>query len=127
MLPPHLFESGGGRGPALVQHVLGQVPVQRHEEGVAHVIQEVLVLGTALLVAVDEALDEPVQLGGKKMTLDEIIPAVLGLRGATCWTVLCVPANGVGGLSPTLGSPPGQDRPPPGLDGDGYVENNMHN
>lgn len=64
--PPHLFQSGRRCGPALVQHVLGQVPVQRHEEGVAHVIQEVLVLGTALLVAVDEALDEPVQLGGIK-------------------------------------------------------------
>lgn len=64
--PPHLFESGRGRRPALVQHVLGQVPVQRHEEGVAHVIQEVLVLGTALLVAVDEALDEPTGRGGMK-------------------------------------------------------------
>lgn len=59
---PHLFESGRGHRPALVQHVLRQVPVQRHEEGVAHIVQEVLVLGTALLVAVDEALDEPVQL-----------------------------------------------------------------
>lgn len=62
--PPHLFESSRGRRPALVQHVLGQVPVQRHEERVAHVIEEVLVLGTAVLVAVDEALDEPVQRGG---------------------------------------------------------------
>lgn len=64
--PSHLFESCRGRRPALVQHVLGQVPVQRHEEGVAHVVQEVLVLRAALLVAVDEALDEPAQLGGIK-------------------------------------------------------------
>lgn len=33
--------------------------MQLHEEGVANIIQEILVLWTALLVAVDEALDEP--------------------------------------------------------------------
>lgn len=55
----HLSESSGRRRPALVQDVLGQIPAQRHEEGVAHVIQEILVLRTALLVAVDEAFDEP--------------------------------------------------------------------
>lgn len=56
---PHLSESSRRRRPALVQHVLGQVPAQRHEEGVAHIIQEILVLRAALLVAVDEAFDEP--------------------------------------------------------------------
>lgn len=61
------------------------------------------------------------------MTLNEIIPAVLGLRVATCWTLLCVPANGVRSLSPALGSPPGQDPSPPSLDGDGCKENYMYN
>lgn len=55
----HLSESSGRCRPALVQDVLGQVPAQCHEEGVAHVIQEILILRTALLVAVDEAFDEP--------------------------------------------------------------------
>lgn len=59
VLCPHLSESSRRCRPALVQDVLGQVPAQRHEEGVAHVIQEVLVLWTALPVAVDEAFDEP--------------------------------------------------------------------
>lgn len=55
----HLGESCWWSGPGLVQDILGQVPAQCHEERVAHVIQEILVLRTALLVAVDEALDEP--------------------------------------------------------------------
>lgn len=56
---PNLSESSRRIRPALVQDVLGQVPPQCHEEGVAHIIQEVLVLWTALPVAVDEAFDEP--------------------------------------------------------------------
>lgn len=58
-VPVYLSESSWRCRPALVQDVLGQVPVQVHEERVANVIQEILVLWTALLVAVDEALDEP--------------------------------------------------------------------
>lgn len=56
---PHLIKSRRRRRPALVQHVLGQIPLQLHEEGVADVIQEVFVLRAALPVAVNEAFDEP--------------------------------------------------------------------
>lgn len=62
---PHLGQSRGRRRPALVQHILGQVPVQLHEEGVAHVIQEVLILWAALPVSVGEAFDEPA--GGEEI------------------------------------------------------------
>lgn len=37
--------------------------MELHEEGVAHIIKEILILWTALLVTVDEAFDEPE--GGK--------------------------------------------------------------
>lgn len=62
--PSHLGEGRRRRRPALVQHVLGQVPAQVHEERVAHVVQEVLVLRAALSVAVDEPFDEPAEGGG---------------------------------------------------------------
>lgn len=38
-----------------------------------------------------------------------------------------LPADGVGGLSAALGSPPGQDASPPGLDGNGCRDKNMSN
>lgn len=54
-----LSESSWRSGPALVQDIFGQVLAEVHEERVAHIIQEILVLWTALLVTVDEAFDEP--------------------------------------------------------------------
>lgn len=45
--------------------------MQLHEEGVAHVVQEVLVLRTALLVAVDEAFDEPEEKKASDQTLQK--------------------------------------------------------
>lgn len=56
---PHLLQGRRRRRPALVQHILGQIPLQLHEEGVADVIQKVFVLRAALPVAVNEAFDEP--------------------------------------------------------------------
>lgn len=126
MFYPHLSESGRRRRPALVQDVLGQVPAQRHEEGVAHVIQEILVLRTALLVAVDETFDEPEDLNQRKLkalqnlsnhshfktTVSQCIVPPAGL--SLYW---CVPADGISSLSPALSPPPGQDPSPPRLDG----------
>lgn len=54
----YLSEARWGDGPALVQDTLGRVPNQRHQERETLMVQEVLILWTALIVAVDEALDE---------------------------------------------------------------------
>lgn len=70
VLYPYLSESSRRCRPAFIHDVLGQVPAQLHEEGVAHIIQEVLVLWTALLVTVDEAFDEPE--GGKRKVIKGI-------------------------------------------------------
>lgn len=54
------LNKGGRRcGPAFVQNVFGKVFPQIFEERVTHMIQEVLVLGTVLLMTVDEAFDKP--------------------------------------------------------------------
>lgn len=52
----HLDERGRRCRPAFVQNALGQVFPQVLEEGVAHVIMEILVLRAEFLMAVDEAL-----------------------------------------------------------------------
>ena len=71
-----LGESRRGRWPALVQDILGSVAVEVHQEGVADVIQEVLVLGTALLVAVDEAPDES---EGRRREINEYTKTTRGI------------------------------------------------
>lgn len=60
-----LHECGWWCGPALVQDIFGQVPVQTREEGVTHIIQEVLILRTAFFVAEDEPFDEPGESWGQ--------------------------------------------------------------
>jgi hypothetical protein len=50
--------------------------VEVHQEGVADVIQEVLVLGTALLVAVDEAPDES---EGRRREINEYTKTTRGI------------------------------------------------
>ena len=57
----YLCEGGGRGGPALVQHAAWEVPAQRLQEGAAHVVQEVVVVWAVLLVAVDEALNQPIR------------------------------------------------------------------
>lgn len=55
----YLGDERRGYGPALVQNTLGQVPTKLHQEGLADVVQEVLILWTAFVVTVDEAFYEP--------------------------------------------------------------------
>lgn len=67
-----LYLNEGGRRcrPGFVQNALGQVFTEVFEEGVAYMIQEVLVLRTVFLVTVDEAFDEPEgkgQMQGKEI------------------------------------------------------------
>ena len=57
----YLGEGGRRRGPGLVQDVAGEVPAQGLQEGAAHVVQEVVVVRTVVLVAVAEALDQPIR------------------------------------------------------------------
>ena len=63
-----LCEGGGRGGPALVQHAARKVPAQRLQEGAAHVVQEVVVVGAVLLVAVDEALNQPIRAQDRLLT-----------------------------------------------------------
>lgn len=87
--------------------------MQFHEERVSHIIKEVLVLWAALLVAVDEALDKP------EDTKSEVSTRYFQSKRHTA-AVRPVPAYSVGGLSSALGPPPGQDPPPPRLNGNGW-------
>lgn len=59
LLCGYLIEQWWGRGPAFVQHTLRQVFDEVLQEGVANMIQEVLILRAVLLVTVDEAFYEP--------------------------------------------------------------------
>lgn len=56
-----LYLNEGGRRcrPVFVQNALGQVFAQILEEGVAYVIQEILILRAVFLMTVDEAFYKP--------------------------------------------------------------------